>query len=58
MDETTAGGMYYEKNYLKKKQKSKSPPGSCRGNDLQTAGKRRNRPITRMMIARMVVSSG
>jgi hypothetical protein len=48
---TPAGGTDYGKNYRKKKQKSKSTPGSCRGNIRHTAGKRKNHPIIMMIIA-------
>jgi len=41
----------YEKNYWKKRQKSKPPPGSCGGNVRHTAGKRKPPPITRVNIA-------
>lgn len=54
MDETAVGGMYYEKNYRKKKQKSKARPGGCRGMLLQTSGTRKNHAITRRMIAMII----
>jgi hypothetical protein len=41
-------------HYLKKKQKSNPPSVSCRGNTLHMAGKRKNHPITRRMIAMMI----
>jgi hypothetical protein len=53
MDETAVVGRYCEKNFRKKKQKSKPGPGGCWG-ILQTSGKRKNHPITRRMIAMII----
>jgi len=46
--------LFCTKNYRKKKQKSKSWPGSWSGKLWQTAGKRRNLLIMRIMIARII----